>query len=111
MNKPSEKSDASKYMYVGSETPYLKGVFYQKLKSPFNEGDEWKNDGQNFVFAMSLERHMQHELKHKYFSSVDFGPMDDISAVEVSQNKGEVGGYLWMGTPEKFAEDFEKLGK
>lgn len=109
MKQSDHAPDKSKYMYIGNETPYLKGALYQKLASPFNEGDEWKNEGEKLIFAATMD--MQHEHHQKYFSKVNFGPMSDIGSVEVSENPGEQGGYIWMGSPGEFEKNFKKVGK
>jgi len=106
------KTSKGKYMYIGKEPANLKGMFFFKLSDPYREGDEWKSgDTEKQVYMMAMDRHLQHDNHHKYLSTTNFGDLSDLNDVTISENEGEAGGFLWMGSVQKFKEDFKKVGK
>lgn len=109
---PHPKTPKGKYMYVGKEPDNLKGMFFFKLYDLHREGDEWKTgDEEKQVYMMSMDRHLQHENHHKYLSTTNFGDLSNLNDVTISDSEGEVGGFLWAGSEEKFQKDFKKVSK
>lgn len=108
--KQHPKTPKGKYMYVGKDPAYLKGMFFFKLSDPYKEDDEWKSgDEEKQVYMMAMDRHLQHDNHHKYLSTTNFGDLSDLDDVTISENEGEVGGFLWMGSVQKFEKIFGRL--